>query len=160
MKTFNDLVNDSLLHIQEIMPWDLEEKIESNQKPLIVDIREKNEFDAMHIEHSILAPRGILESCCDYDYDETIPQLASARDTEVVVVCRSGNRSALAVLTMKMMGYSKISSLKTGLKGWNEYDQPLIDKDKKEVDPDDADEFFNTVLREEQKSPHISTSGS
>ena len=153
MKTYNDLVRDSLPHIQEIMPWDLEEKLESDDKPLIVDIREKNEFDAMHIANSILAPRGILESCCDYDYDETIPQLAAARDTEIVVVCRSGNRSALAVLTMQLMGYSKISSLKTGLKGWNEYDQPLIDVHKEDVDPDKADEFFNTVLRDDQKSP-------
>ncbi len=153
MKTFNDLVSDSLSHIQEIMPWDLEEKLESNHKLLIVDIRERDEFNAMHINGSILAPRGILESCCDYDYDETIPKLASARDSEVIVVCRSGNRSALAVLTMQLMGYSHISSLKTGLKGWNEYDQPLINKDNNEVDPDDADTFFNTLLRDEQKSP-------
>jgi len=153
MKTFNDLVSDSLSHIQEIMPWDLEEKLESDEKPLLVDIREKNEFDAMHIENSILAPRGILESCCDFDYDETIPQLASARDAEIVVVCRSGNRSALAVLTMQLMGFSNISSLKTGLKGWNEYDQPLLDSHKKKVDADDADAFFNTTLRDDQKSP-------
>lgn len=153
MKTFNDLVHDSLSHIKEIMPWDLEEKLESTIKPLIIDIREKDEFNAMHIDGSILAPRGILESCCDYDYDETIPQLASARDSEVVVVCRSGNRSALAVLTMQLMGYSNISSLKTGLKGWNEYDQPLIDVANHEVDPDDADIFFNTILRDDQKSP-------
>jgi len=153
MKTFNDLVSDCLTQINELMPWDLEEKIDSKSKPLIIDIREKNEFDAMHIEHSILAPRGILESCCDYDYDETIPALAAARDKEVIVVCRSGNRSALAAFTMQLMGYTNVSSLKTGLKGWNEYDQPLLDKQQHEVNPDEADEFFNTELREDQKSP-------
>ncbi len=153
MKTFNELVSDSLSRIQEIMPWDLEEKFESVNKPLIVDIREKDEYDAMHIQGSILAPRGILESCCDYDYDETIPKLAAARNSEIVVVCRSGNRSALAVLTMQLMGYNNISSLKTGLRGWNEYDQPLIDINKNEVDPDDADVFFQSVLRDDQKSP-------
>lgn len=153
MKTFNDLVSDCLNNITEIMPWDLEEKLESNEQPLIVDIRERDEFDAMHIDGSILAPRGILESCCDYDYDETIPQLAAARDKEVIVVCRSGNRSALAAFTMQLMGYKNVASLKTGLKGWNEYDQPLIDIKKSEVDPDDADDFFNTVLRDDQKSP-------
>lgn len=153
MKTFSDLVNDSLSQVNEIMPWDLEEKLDNHQKPLIVDIREKDEFVAMHIDGSVLAPRGILESCCDYDYDETIPELASAREKEIVVVCRSGNRSVLAVLTMQLMGYKNITSLKTGLKGWNEYDQPLIDINHNEVDPDDADEFFNTVLRDDQKSP-------
>ena len=153
MKTFNDLVSESLSHITEIMPWDLEEKLDSLEKPLIVDIREKDEYVAMHIENSILAPRGILESCCDYDYDETIPELASARDKEVILVCRSGNRTALAALTMQLMGYQNVLSLKTGLKGWNEYDQPLIDINHNEVDPDDADEFFNTLLRDDQKSP-------
>lgn len=153
MKTFTDLVNDSLSHIEELMPWDLEEKLSFENKPMIVDIREKDEFEAMHIEGSILAPRGILESCCDYDYDETIPALAAARNQEIVIVCRSGNRSALAAFTMKTMGYNNISSLKTGLKGWNEYDQPLIDINTVDVDPDDADEFFNTILRDDQKSP-------
>jgi len=153
MKTFNELVSESLSQIQEIMPWDLEEKLESTNQPLIVDIRERDEYDAMHIQNSILAPRGILESCCDYDYDETIPKLAAARDSEIVVVCRSGNRSALAVLTMQLMGYNNISSLKTGLRGWNEYDQPLVDIHKNEVDPDDADIFFQSILRDDQKSP-------
>lgn len=153
MLTFKDLVSDSLSHIQEIMPWDLAEKLENGIQALIVDIREKEEFTAMHIDNSILAPRGILESCCDYGYDETIPQLASAREKEIVVVCRSGNRSALAVLTMQLMGYKNITSLKTGLKGWNEYEQALFDNQNNPVDPDDADVFFNSVLRDDQKAP-------
>ncbi|MBL7002417.1 MAG: rhodanese-like domain-containing protein [Gammaproteobacteria bacterium] len=154
MKTLNDLVKDCTKHINEIMPWDLEEKLASSQPPLIVDIREQNEYETMHIACSIFAPRGILESCCDYDYDETIPELASARDKEIVLVCRSGNRTALAAYTMQLMGFTNVLSLKTGLKGWNEYDQPLIDIGGNEVDPDNADDFFATILREDQKSPN------
>ena len=153
MKTFNDLINDALPHITEIMPWDLEEKIAGDRKPLIVDIREADEFEAMHIPESLFVPRGILETACDWDYDETIPDLVRARDKEIILVCRSGNRSVMAALTMKIMGYSNVASLKTGVRGWNDYDQPLVDRNGNEVDPDDAEAFLENHVRHDQKSP-------
>ena len=153
MKTFNDLIEEALQQIPEIFPWDLEEKLASDNKPMIVDIREPHEYDAMHIEGSILAPRGILESACEWDYDETIPELVKAREREIVVVCRSGNRSALGALTMKWLGYENVTSLKTGLRGWNDYDQPLFDKNGNKVDPDDAEEFLQGLPSDEQRAP-------
>ena len=87
MKTFNDLINEVLPHIREVFPWDLEEKLAQDEKPLILDIREADEYDAMHIEGSLFVPRGILEQACDWDYDETVPELARARDREIVIVC-------------------------------------------------------------------------
>lgn len=153
MKTFTQLVDECLQHIQEIFPWDLAEKIQE-AKPLIIDVREPDEFDAMHIEASINIPRGILESACEFDYEETEPELAKARDKEVIVVCRSGRRSALAALVMQEMGYGNVISLKTGLRGWNEFEQAMIDKDGNTIDIDDADENFTAKLRPEQLSTH------
>jgi hypothetical protein len=51
------------------------------------------------------------------------------------------------------MGYRSVVSLKTGVKGWNDYDQPLFDADDKEIDGDDAWELLNQPIREDQKSP-------
>jgi len=151
MKTFTQLVDECLAHIKEIFPWDLAEKLE-HDKPLIIDVREPYEFDAMRIPGSINIPRGILESACEFDYEETVPELAHARNKEVIVVCRSGRRSALACLVMQEMGYGKVISLKTGLRGWNEFEQPMVDKNGITVDIDDADEYFTTKLRPEQLS--------
>ena len=151
MKTFTQLVDECLQHIQEIFPWDLAEKLQES-KPIIVDVREPYEFDAMHIDGSINVPRGILESAVEYDYEETIPELANARNKEVILVCRSGRRSALAALVMQQMGYGNVVSLKTGLRGWNEFEQPMLDKDGNEVDIDDADDYFTAKLRPEQLS--------
>lgn len=151
MKTFTQLVDECLQHIEEIFPWDLAEKIQETN-PLIIDVREADEFDAMHIEASINVPRGILESACEFDYEETEPQLAKARDKEVIVVCRSGRRSALAALVMQEMGFGNVISLKTGLRGWNEFEQAMIDKEGNTVDIDDADECFTAKLRPEQLS--------
>ena len=153
MKSFNDLINEALPQINEIFPWDLEEKLQQAEKPLILDIREAHEFDAMHIENSMFVPRGVLEQACDWDYDETIPELAKAREQEIVVVCRSGTRSVMAAFTMQIMGYQNVASLKTGIRGWNDYEQPLVDKHNNEVDIDEAEEFLRNKVREDQMKP-------
>lgn len=149
-KKFSDLVAECLPHIEELFPWDLSDRLERAPAPILLDIREPAEFTAMHIENSLNVPRGILESTCDWGYDETIPELVRARDDEIIVICRSGNRSALAALTMQMMGFSKVFSLKTGLRGWNEFEQPLIDHQGQPVDIDYADEFFAPKVRPDQ----------
>jgi rhodanese-related sulfurtransferase len=154
MKRFTDLVADTLANISEVFPWDIEEQMnDSEQRPLILDIREPDEFSAMHIQDSLHVPRGILESACEYDYEETVRELVEARDRAIVVACRSGNRSALAAYTMQLLGYRHVSSMKTGLRGWNDYELPLVDAAGKKVPVDVADEFFTTRLRPDQMSP-------
>nr|WP_207144866.1 rhodanese-like domain-containing protein [Allochromatium vinosum] len=135
------------------MPWDLEERIQANPELLIVDVREPEEFAAMHIEGSINVPRGILESACEWDYEETVPELVQAREREIVVVCRSGYRSVLAAHSMNVLGYTNVVSLKTGLRGWKDYEQPLVDGEGRPVDLDDADVYFTPRLRPEQRRP-------
>ena len=154
MKRFADLVADSLVDISEQFPWDIEEKINTSEvPPLLLDIREADEFLAMHIQGSLHVPRGILESACEYDYEETVRELVEAREREVVVICRSGNRSALAACTMQLLGYQQVCSMKTGLRGWNDYELPLVDANGNTVPVDIADEFFTTRIRPDQMSP-------
>ena len=126
---------------------------DSEQRPLILDIREPDEFSAMHIEDSLHVPRGILETACEYNYEETVRELVEARDRAIVVTCRSGNRSALAAYTMQQMGYRRVSSMKTGLRGWNDYELPLVDAAGNKVPVDVADEFFTARLRPDQMAP-------
>ena len=153
MKTFKDLIDDILPHIKEMFPWDLEECLEQSDDIILIDITEPNEFNRQHIKNSINIPRGILESACDWNYTDTVPALAKARDQEIVVICRSGNRSALAAFTMQLMGFTNVSSLKTGLRGWNDYELPMIDNNDNEVDIDEADDYFNTEPDTEQMEP-------
>ena len=153
MKNFLELIRGCLTDIREIMPWDLEERLQENPDLLIVDVREPAEFDAMHIRGSINVPRGILESACEWDYEETIPELVQAREREVVVVCRSGYRSVLAAHSMQVLGYQNVVSLQTGLRGWKDYDQPLEDGQGQDVDLDDADVYFTPQIRPDQQRP-------
>lgn len=153
MKNFIEMVRGCLSDVREIMPWDLEERSQENPDLLIVDVREPQEFEAMHIAGSINVPRGILESACEWDYEETLPELVQAREREVVVVCRSGYRSVLAAHSMQVLGYRDVVSLQTGLRGWKDYDQPLEDGVGNEVDLDDADVYFTPRIRPEQMRP-------
>jgi rhodanese-related sulfurtransferase len=153
MKNFLELISNCLTDVREIMPWDLEERMQANPDLLVVDVREPSEFSAMHIEGSMNVPRGILESACEWDYEETEPELVRAREREVVVVCRSGYRSVLAANSLQVLGYENVVSLQTGLRGWKDYDQPLVDGAGNDVDLDDADVYFTPKLRPDQQRP-------
>jgi rhodanese-related sulfurtransferase len=153
MKSFANLIDDVLPEITEIFPWDLDEKLKSNPDITLLDIREPYEFEVMQIKGSINVPRGVLESACDWGFEETVPEIACCRDREVVVICRSGNRTALAAYTMQQMGYKNVASLKTGLTGWNDYELPLVNNEGKVVDIEEADAFFEPKVRPEQMPP-------
>ncbi len=153
-ESYNSLVTRALNNgVQELMPWNLQELLEEGHNPLLLDIREPYEFDAMHIRDSINVPRGILEAACDYDYEESVPELVTARDREIIVICRAGHRSVLAAETLRILGYGKVKSLKTGVRGWNDYEQPLVRSDGRAVSIDEGDDYFTIRLRPEQISP-------
>ncbi|MEN8213277.1 MAG: rhodanese-like domain-containing protein [Pseudomonadota bacterium] len=154
MQKFVELMREWIGDIPEHMPWDLEERMQQNSDILLVDVREQSEYDVMRIPGSICAPRGILESCCEWDFEETIPELVQARQREVVVVCRSGHRSLLSAKSLEILGFSNVASLKGGLKGWNDFDMPLLDAEDNPVDADEADEgFFTAKVRQDQLDP-------
>lgn len=152
MKKFNQLVDEARKSVKEVFPWDIADRIPDNET-LIVDVREPYEYEAMHIKESINVPRGILETACEYNYEETVPELVMARDKEIILVCRSGNRSIFAAEVMQQMGYKNVYSLKTGLRGWADNEYPLIDKNNTPVDLDTAEEYFLPRVRPDQLLP-------
>jgi rhodanese-related sulfurtransferase len=155
MMRFIELIRNCMTDVKEIMPWDLEERLQENPDLLIVDVREPNEFDAMHIPGSLNVPRGILESACEWDYEETEPELVRAREREIVVVCRSGYRSVLAAHSMQVLGYENVVSLQTGLRGWNDYEQTLENASGETVELEEGDDYFTTKLRPDQMRPKV-----
>jgi rhodanese-related sulfurtransferase len=153
MDDYQKLVEKALETVGEVFPWDLAEEIEQNTGLILLDIREQDEFERMYIQHSLHVPRGVLEGACVWNYDDTVPQLAKARNQDIVVICRSGNRSVLAARTMQQMGFTKVRSLKMGIKGWNDNDLEMIDVKNNVVDIDKADEWLNTAVDQEKLAP-------
>jgi rhodanese-related sulfurtransferase len=153
MRRYTDLVADALTRIKEIQPWDLSRQVKEGREFVLLDVREPEEFAKLHIPGAINVPRGVLEQSCEWEFDETIPMLASGRDLEIVVICRSGYRSALAADVLQQMGYTNVTSLKTGVRGWNDFEQPLVDIADNMVDGDIADELLGSHLRPDQHNP-------
>lgn len=143
---FKSLVAEAAPSVPEFFPWDVEEAQARGQSFLLLDIRCPSEFDRVHIAGSLNVPRGILESACDYGYEETEPELVEARERPVLVICRSGNRSILAGHTLQRMGYRQVISLKTGLRGWNDYELPLVSAAGRRVAAEEADRYFMPVI--------------
>jgi len=156
MKSYDDLVDEALLRVKELMPWDLSRLLASGSSPVLLDVREPAEFSMLRIPGSINVPRGVLEQSCEWDYDETLPMLATGRELEIVLVCRSGKRSILAADVMLSMGFTNVVSLKTGVRGWNDYEQPLVDETDNPVDADTADMLLGPRLRPDQHKPKAS----
>ena len=155
MKKYSELVDDALTRVKEVMPWDLAKRLEAeaDSAPILLDVREPGEFDSLHIPGSLNVPRGILEQSCEWDYDETVPMLAGRRDLEIVVICRSGYRSALAADVMQQMGFANVISLRLGIRGWNDAELPLESSDGKEIDADAGDELLASRVRPDQRKP-------
>jgi rhodanese-related sulfurtransferase len=153
VQTYDALVADALTRVKEVAPWDLGPLLAAGAAPLLLDVREPHEFAALHIPGSINVARGVLEQACEWDYDETVPELAGGRDREIVVVCRSGKRSVLAADRMQQMGFRNLRSLKLGVRGWNDAELPLEDVNGQPVDPDHVDGLLASRVRPEQRRP-------
>lgn len=152
-KTYNQLAAEAAARIEEIMPWDVPDFIAANPGALLLDIRERDEFARARIEGALNVPRGILESAAEWDYAETEPALVTARDKPVLIICRSGNRSALAAEVLEQIGFSDVRSVKLGVKGWNDADLDLIDAAGAPIDGDEAMDFIEIQPRPEQVDP-------
>ena len=79
----------------------------------LLDVREKIEHDAGHIEGSKHISRGVLEMQIENHPD------FQDKNAAVIIYCKSGGRSALAAATLQDMGYSKLYSLEGGFDGWS-----------------------------------------
>ncbi len=158
MPTYDDLIAEALTRVKEITPWDLGKRLAAGDAPLLLDVREPAEFAPLHIPGSINVPRGVLEQSCEWDYDETVPELAGGREREIVVICRSGKRSVLAADVMREMGFSNVVSLKLGIRGWNDAELPLADAGGNSVDADAGDALLEPRVRPEQRKPRKSIS--
>ncbi|AKH20807.1 rhodanese-like domain-containing protein [Sedimenticola thiotaurini] len=155
-KTYRTLVAEQAVGVAELFPWDVQDQLQAGTDLLLLDIRCPDEFSVAHIAGSTNVPRGILELAVDYGYEETVPELVEARQRPIVVICRSGNRSILAASTLQLMGFERVASLRTGLRGWNDYELPLVAADGTELDADRVDELFRARVTAAQLGPESS----
>jgi molybdopterin/thiamine biosynthesis adenylyltransferase/rhodanese-related sulfurtransferase len=109
MATYRELLTETKAEIDEVDAVRARELIERSD-PLIVDVREQDEWDEGRIPGAVHVPRGNLES--------RIEALAPERDEAILVYCAAGNRSAFAAKTLGELGYTDVVSLAGGFTDW------------------------------------------
>jgi rhodanese-related sulfurtransferase len=106
---FQKLVAEAKKHISEISPQDAAAKLNSREA-VVVDVRDKDEWDAGHIPGATHMSRGTIE----FDIEEEVPD----RNALIICHCGGGGRSALAAENLKRMGYKNVHSMAGGLRAW------------------------------------------
>jgi rhodanese-related sulfurtransferase len=108
-KTGEDLIEEAKRQIEEVTPDEVREMQARGESVVYLDVRESNEWNLGRLPQAVHLPRGNLETKVEGLID---------RNQRVVVYCARGNRSALAALTMKQMGYENVASMARGFLGW------------------------------------------
>jgi rhodanese-related sulfurtransferase len=91
---------------------------DTGDPPILIDVREEYEFEMARLGGSVHVARGNLEMVVEHEYPD--------RKTPIVVYCSRGDRSALAALTLKQLGYRHVASIDGGLHAWREKGLPVV----------------------------------
>ena len=97
---------------------ELKRKMENNGAFAIVDVREEFEYDIARIEGSKLIPLGELP--------ERLDELQ--KDEEIILLCKSGTRSAHAAQLLRAAGFARAYSLEGGVDAWADQIDPAMQK--------------------------------
>lgn len=114
---FLNLVRDAKSRVRETTPEVVRRRQETGERFHLVDVREDTEWDRGRALGSIHIGKGIIER----DIERAIPD----HDSEIVLYCGGGFRSALAADTLAKMGYTNVVSMDGGWKRWRELGYPV-----------------------------------
>ena len=85
-------------------------QIMNQQGALLLDVREPAEYSEIHAPNAKLIPLGQISS--------RLQEIETYKDKPIVVMCRSGRRSAQAVAILQKAGYTQVSNVKGGMLEW------------------------------------------
>ncbi len=113
-KEFEQLVEAIMPNVKEISVEETLEKVENGAT--LIDVREDNEFEAEHAKGAIHIGRGVIERDIVHQFPD--------KNTELILYCGGGYRSALAADNLQKMGYQNVLSMKGGWTAWTEKGAP------------------------------------
>lgn len=112
---FLAIVNDAKSRVKECDV--AEARSRQADGAVLIDVREDNEYAAGHAAGARHMGRGIIER----DIVQTFPD----KDTELILYCGGGYRSALSADMLQKMGYTNVISMDGGWKAWHESSAPV-----------------------------------
>ena len=116
--TSSQLLKKVKEEISEVSAEKVRKDLEDGEGIQLVDVREREEVMDGYIAGAKLIPRGFLELSVEED-------VSTDRGTPIVLYCAGGSRSAFAARDLEMMGYTNVSSMIGGIKGWKDAGYPI-----------------------------------
>lgn len=98
--------------MENISVLELKKRIDNGEDLNIVDVREPHEHAEFNIG-GILVPLGEIRAM-------QVDELEELKDKEVIVYCRSGNRSGQAAMILETMGFENVKNLMGGMLAWED----------------------------------------
>jgi rhodanese-related sulfurtransferase len=114
---FLKIVDDAKSRVRETTVDEVKARIDRGDKFLLVDVREESEWQKDHLPGAMHMSKGVIER----DVEQKVPDL----NTEMILYCGGGFRSALAADNLQKMGYKNVISMDGGIRGWREKNYPL-----------------------------------
>ncbi|MBO0720154.1 MAG: sulfurtransferase [Blastocatellia bacterium] len=116
-EAFENLCEDARSRVREIPVQTVKRKLDDGEKFHFIDVREDHEWDQGHASGAEHLGRGIIE--------RDIEKVAPDKDSEIVLYCGGGYRSALAADNLQKMGYRSVYSMIGGIKAWKQNNYPI-----------------------------------
>jgi len=113
---FLELVRDAKTRIRELNVEQTRQHLDSNPDARLIDVREDHEWHAGRAARATHMGRGIIER----DIEHAIPD----KQTELILYCGGGYRSALAADNLQRIGYTNVYSMDGGWTAWKESGAP------------------------------------
>lgn len=98
--------------MENISVAEVKSRLQAGEQLHLVDVREPDEHAEFNIG-GILVPMNKIQSM---DYDD----IENWKDEEVILYCRTGNRSTQACLFLEMSGFSNVKNLAGGMVAWQQ----------------------------------------
>jgi sulfur-carrier protein adenylyltransferase/sulfurtransferase len=116
-KTYSDLFADVKGSVRLVGLDEMKERMQGADPPVLVDVREKDEFRNGYIPGAVHIPRGFLEM----QAEQKLPD----KNAEIIVYCAGGTRSAFAAKTLHELGYTRVASANPGFIRWKDMRYPV-----------------------------------
>ncbi len=110
MTSFSEILGKVKQSIREVSVDDTQARLQQPDAPVILDVRERDEYEQGFIPGAKWVPRGFLEL--------KVEDLAPEREREVIIYCAGGTRSALAARSLGELGYQNVASMAGGFRAW------------------------------------------
>src|SRR5439155_4133720 len=118
MKTLREMLAEARQTVPEEGPEDLQRRLKSDPPPVVIDVRDPDEYRDGHIEAASNISRGFLEF--------RIGGAVSDPSTPIVLYCQTGLRSVLAAKQLKELGYQNVINLAGGYQKWVQSGLPVV----------------------------------